>query len=296
MNKLFILIIGFLLSINFISAKEFHLDSQVPKPDSIKFFQNPEEKTLAFARLLKEGKIGEFYVNIEKELTKIGSIPVDDLTSEDFKHQVWIYYFVTASPLFDEETITSERTDNNGYSVFSYDKEDLISKDVARFAIPRFTNAKMAKKYAFSEYNFSALMAAYYAKILKTFYDFYNPERYRKIGHDRTNAYHCKNEAEFQSYQSKLTLEFSRQSYAGTTWNFDQEDFINSLIKSFPSKASEIKKYLIQAGHKEENLIDLLDATMGRTSKTEFLYKSLKMVKSKKNKRSIDGFMPGDII
>ena len=45
------------------------------------------------------------------------------------------------------------------------------------------------------------------------------------------------------------------------------------LVRFYPGQAGEVVKYLKKAGYADQEIGDLIDRTVGRDGKTEFLYK-----------------------
>lgn len=51
-----------------------------------------------------------------------------------------------------------------------------------------------------------------------------------------------------------------------------ESKFLQMLVTYYPGKAAEVKKYLKLAGYTDEEIPGLIDRTVGRDAKTEFLY------------------------
>ncbi len=49
--------------------------------------------------------------------------------------------------------------------------------------------------------------------------------------------------------------------------------FVEMLVRFYPGQAGEVVKYLKKAGYADQEIGDLIDRTVGRDGKTEFLYK-----------------------
>ena len=60
-----------------------------------------------------------------------------------------------------------------------------------------------------------------------------------------------------------------------------EKDFVEILVNYFPGKKGEVVKYIRMAGYRNDEINSLIDRTVGRDGKTEFLYKG----RSKKDAR-----------
>ena len=52
-----------------------------------------------------------------------------------------------------------------------------------------------------------------------------------------------------------------------------EKTFLNLLVEYFPGNAALVRKYIKLAGYSDKEIPNLIDRTVGRESKTEFLYK-----------------------
>lgn len=49
--------------------------------------------------------------------------------------------------------------------------------------------------------------------------------------------------------------------------------FVEMLVRFYPGQSGEVVKYLKKAGYADQEIGDLIDRTIGRDGKKEFLYK-----------------------
>lgn len=282
MNTIISILLLFAFSPIFVIAKQIPLDNKISKPDAIKFFDKPAESTLFLQNLLKDGKIIEFYIEAKKELTRMGLLSSSGMTEEELKKQVWLFYLIAVTPLYNEQTTYELSTNKNEFLKYTTLDGDLFVKELSLLTIPRFNNEKMAQKFSFPAHEFSCLMATYYARILRSFFDFYTDGSIWKIHLEKAKNLETKSGNEFQKINSRLTVKQNRLTYARSTRETAAKSFLKKLISYFPGKKVDIQKYLLLSGYKEENITDLIDSTVGRTSSTEFLYKGRKSVVQKK--------------
>lgn len=86
---------------------------------------------------------------------------------------------------------------------------------------------------------------------------------------------------------NKLNVMRSRNS--SIEWYFKRREgtLINILLLNYPDKSPEVFNYLKMAGYEEKEMMPLVDRTIGRSKKTEFLYQSnlgRKFLKEKEKK------------
>lgn len=90
---------------------------------------------------------------------------------------------------------------------------------------------------------------------------------------------------------NNLVTRESRNSFIRSFLQRREGALPSILLLNYPDKATEFFNYLKMAGYKEEEMMDLVDRTMGREQKTEFLYKSgvgRKFIKDKKKQNKIN--------
>lgn len=83
-----------------------------------------------------------------------------------------------------------------------------------------------------------------------------------------------------------LILKDLRNSSIGSFLKRRKKALVEILVDNYPGNAVEVFKYLKLAGYEEEKMMKVVDQSLGREKKTEFLYKSLlgrKFLKEKEN-------------
>lgn len=73
-----------------------------------------------------------------------------------------------------------------------------------------------------------------------------------------------------------LRLNVMEKRNSAIAWYFYRREgtLVKILLVNFPGRASEVFNYLGKAGYKQEEMMGLVDRTIGRSKETEFLYKS----------------------
>lgn len=67
--------------------------------------------------------------------------------------------------------------------------------------------------------------------------------------------------------------QFARQRKYPRVLKRIEKTYVDMLVRFYPGKAAQVKKHMKQAGYTDKEIPDLIDRTVGRTERTEFLYK-----------------------
>lgn len=261
---------------------------RLPLPDSISAFKTSPQEKKEFLSLLHEKGLPECYKENWENLNAFSSKGGKDVSIEDIKRLSWIFY-VTASagafPLnYDENTPANGLYDNIDYNLKVRVVEfiHLLSSSMPEISSRCHVKSK----------DLSGLWAEYTAAILRTFRDQYDPElkkkqvgmkeEYDKMSAERTLRLVQERKlslfggAEPRSiyYNNKLLSNEKRND----SCKYDLEKrlepaFVEMLVRFYPGQAGEVVKYLKKAGYADREIGDLIDRTVGRDGRTEFLYK-----------------------
>lgn len=80
---------------------------------------------------------------------------------------------------------------------------------------------------------------------------------------------------QFRNYTLKVNMQDRRNYQMKGIIERSEKNFMILLVELFPGKAGEIRKYIKMAGYTVPEIRDLVDRTVGREPRTEFLYKGL---------------------
>lgn len=264
-------------------------DPNLPKPSF------PEEKandvSVELRKLLDKGQAGEFFKRATTEFSRICSSELrgEDPSEEDCNTLLRIFYLLANTPI-----LAMDSTENVRWAADNSD-EDLALKEYAMsiLAIDRYRDLTPKYKGA------NELFASYGAAIMRDFLNQIRAKTYSdkslvvsdeeerasmkksleillEDGPDQVIEEKFRNHQEqFRNYQLKINMQDRRNSQMKDIIRRSEEDFMILLLDLFPGKSGEIRKYIKMAGYTTQEIRDLLDRTVGREPRTEFLYKGL---------------------
>lgn len=281
---------------NIIKADTFELDSELLKPT---FAMKGKGRELTIET---HQKLASFY---EKSLHFLNDLsfgqPLGD-TEEDQIANMWEFYYMAAAPIYKTEFFYEKKK-----LTAPGNDEDLEVKECAIRSLARLNTTKILPSFKIEESKFNTLVATYYSKFMRDLKKGYDPEleekisklekspappqekkekKYRKVN---LRGYEVEIEIEdhsdFYNWHNNLTRARNRNSTVSNLIKLAEDDFMKKLVDLFPEKAGEVKKYVRLAGYADSEIPDLIDRTVGRDSKTEFLYKGRKEEKPPRDKR-----------
>ena len=53
---------------------------------------------------------------------------------------------------------------------------------------------------------------------------------------------------------------------------YNEKVFLELLVSEFPGQYGKVENFILEAGYSKEDIPNLIDRTVGRSSKTDFLY------------------------
>ena len=215
---------------------------RLPLPDSISAFKTSPQEKKEFLSLLHEKELPDCYREARKKLGAFSSKGAGDV--------------------------------NEWMNVLSWD----ISGIVSRCGVKRKELCR--------------IWAEYGAAVLKTFRTQYDPElkqkqarmkeEYDKMSAERTLrlvqerklSLFCGADPRSIYYNNKLLSNEDRNNNCKYHLEKRLEPaFVEMLVRFYPGQAGEVVKYLKKAGYADQEIGDLIDRTVGRDGRTEFLYK-----------------------
>ena len=261
---------------------------RLPLPDSISAFKTSPQEKKEFLSLLHEKELPDCYREARKKLGAFSSKGAGDVNAEDVRVLSWIFYVVVSADTFswdyDENTPKDSLYGNMDYelktgvvrwmSSLSWDISGIISRcGIMRKELCR-------------------IWAEYGAAVLKTFRTQYDPELKRKQARMKEEYDKMSAERTLRLVQERKLSLFRGADPRSIYYNnklLSNEDrngnckyhlekrlepaFVEMLVRFYPGQAGEVVKYLKKAGYADQEIGDLIDRTVGRDGKTEFLYK-----------------------
>lgn len=261
---------------------------RLPLPDSISAFKTSPQEKKEFLSLLHEKELPDCYREARKKLGAFSSKGAGDVNAEDVRVLSWIFYAVSSMDVFplnyDENTPKDGLYDNMDYKLKARVVEwmNVLSWDISG----------IVSRCGVKRKELCRIWAEYGVAVLKTFRTQYDPElkqkqarmkeEYDKMSAERTLrlvqerklSLFCGADPRSIYYNNKLLSNEDRNNNCKYHLEKRLEPaFVEMLVRFYPGQAGEVVKYLKKAGYADQEIGDLIDRTVGRDGRTEFLYK-----------------------
>ncbi len=262
-----------LLATSFICAQAMgqplQFDKDLAKPRDFNVPEDLGRQSAKFKQTLDQGDLKGFYALVRPFFNEMNKLDRSAITREELIDRLWSFYFICAAPLYEVDVNTGDPWpyDNN---------DDLSSKSgVARFIYT--TNMEEASDITgIPERQLKKLGAVYFSYAIKTLRDSYvhgfNEKEDKLV--EQAFVTFKDDFHQVQNNQSKISIQSGRNNKIEHILNrILEEEFVEMLVNYYPSHANEVIKYIKLAGYQDDEISKLIDRTVGRTSKTEYLYK-----------------------
>ena len=261
---------------------------RLPLPDSISAFKTSPQEKKEFLSLLHEKELPDCCREARKRLGAFSSKGAGDVNADDVRVLSWIFYAVSSMDVFplnyDENTPKDGLCDNMDYNlkVRVVEWMSVLSRDISG----------IVSRCGVKRKELCRIWSEYGAAVLKTFRTQYDPELKRKQArmkeeYDKMSAARTWELVQARKlslfgggdsrslyYNNKLLANEKRNSLCRFFLEKRLEPaFVEMLVRFYPGQAGEVVKYLKKAGYAYQEIGDLIDRTVGRDGKTEFLYK-----------------------
>lgn len=233
-------------------------DKSLRMPPSYKHISQVDISILTAEKIMKQGNILGFYKLADEILPKINN---------NLQAGMWFFYLIAAAPLVDD---TVEH--NVNWLCATSDLDYQVKENMILLFFPEeFKRSGMIKSNDKLR-NMKELFLLYYSKILKQFRDKVNPLLIINYECDKClYPYNIRYGGIINFNYLKIRVNRNKSLYA-IIENMEN-DFVTLLIRYYPTKSIEVKKYLKLAGYDDREIPRLLDRTIGRVPKAAYLYK-----------------------
>lgn len=227
------------------------------------------DSLLLLRKMLVNNEVEKFYEQVKMDLQ--ASSATTELTKDELAKRLWILYYVSFSPMYPLDLESGGGRYNND--------DDISVKYSACTFLDSIFIKKIADDLDVQVDQIKLLYAEYYSRILKNLRESYDPllEKKEKDRLDLLNKGDfngkLKNWEEGVNYRNHLGRLRTRNEIIKFKIVSLEEDFVPMLVRYFPNRAKDVRKYLKMAGYENKEANDLIDRSIGRNSKTEFLYK-----------------------
>lgn len=271
-------------------GNQAYSDSPLESPACIDQYKQPSATIRELSGLLKAMRLKSFY-NGAREHTLTFSLTTQDNIDTELKEKIWNYYLVASAPLFTYKTYREIEPD-----VDMQDMEDIHRKSGACLLMEKYIRLVRDTpkiKEPVKKQIIRSLFLPYYARILKQYKNAQEPNPYQRDAEGNPVPPLSDKEKEFRKRELerikrlpvqevfKLMREGSRHRSFIEKRNEVFKDqvkelerpFMKLLVSAFPGNYGKVQELILEAGYSKEDIPSLIDRTVGRDNKTDFLYK-----------------------
>ena len=273
------------LSMGAASAADFH--PMLESPACIAPYQQTSPAIRELSSFLRNKQFKSFYEKAEKN-THAFKVTTRDNVDTELGEKIWHCYLVASAPAFSFNTYKQTELEIN-----IDDMSDINQKSKVCLFMEKYIRL-VRKTHKIREPEkkriITRLLLSYYAHILRQFKSAHetNPFRIAEDAPQQRGLAHRSAEAQVKKLRHlkmedlrKLMNEVATGESFINTRNQVFEDevkelektFMEILVSVFPGNYANMEEFLLKAGYSKEDIPDLIDRTVGRNSKTDFLYK-----------------------
>jgi len=271
-------------------GNQAYSDSPLENPECIDQYKQPSATIRELSGLLKDMRLKSFYNGARKH-TLTFSLTTQDNIDTELKEKIWHCYLVASAPLFTYKTYREIEPD-----VDMRDKEDIDRKSRVCLLIKKYIGLVQDTpkiKPPVKKQIIRRLFLSYYARILKQYKNAQEPNPYQRDAQGNPDPPLSDKEKEFRKREIerikrlpvqevlKLMREgSSHRSFIETRNEVFKDEvkglersFMKLLVSEFPGQYGKVENFILEAGYSKEDIPGLIDRTVGRDEKTDFLYK-----------------------
>lgn len=269
MNKLPII----LLAVSFICTQAVGQHKQFDKnlitPRECDFSETLGKQSGELKKILDRSDLKAFYAQVQPLFDWINKSDRSSITKEELTDRIWSFYLICGAPLYAVDWKSGDPWP------YGSNDEDIAAKYGIAGYITILNLDVASKNTGIPEKQLKKLGAVYFSAIIKTLRDAYVPGFKEKVDELIQQAFKTFPDDfhQVQNNQSKISILQSRNNAIQFFVPKLEGDFIEMLVKYYPDHANEVIKYIKLAGYKDGEISELFDRTVGRTPKTEYLYK-----------------------
>lgn len=272
-------------------GNQAYSDSPLESPACIDQYKQPSATIRELSGLLKAMRLKSFY-NGAREHALTFSLTTQDNIDTELKEKIWNYYLVASAPLFTYKTYREIEPDVD----MDDERADIHRKSGACLLMEKYIRLVRDTpkiKEPVKKQIIRRLFLPYYARILKQYKNAQEPNPYQRDAEGNPVPPLSDKEKEFRKRELerikrlpvqevlKLMREGSRHRSFIETRNEVFKDqvkelersFMKLLVSAFPGNYGKVQELILEAGYSKEDIPSLIDRTVGRDNKTDFLYK-----------------------
>ena len=286
LSLFYIPIIGLLIPWNTMAAANSVLNS----PECIKQFKQPSAAIQELSALLERQQLKSFYEGAKKH-TLTFSLTTQDNIDTELEDKIWHCYLVASAPFFSFKTYQEIEPEVNIDEMADINQKSEIFLFMDKY-INLINNSKKIKKYE-KNIIIDHIFLPYYALILKQFKNANEHTPYRITKHEeieddlkkvkvpeKDGTVYIKSQEQLSELWNLLNEAADGESFINLRNQVIEEEikdieksFIEVLVSVFPGKYAKVEEFILKGGYSKDEIPDLIDRTVGRDNKTDFLYK-----------------------
>ena len=261
-------------------ASALSIDSSLESPAVLSNLGNPPSEVGALKKLIDKGDWEGFYDAAVELYKNCGKDDEATMTKEQFVKELWMFYYIAMAPIGRQNLSNfNERPPD-----FVDDRKDFDLKFRAFNSLVYLYHPHTAQELKARKRDVDALISSYCAACIRQMRVAVNNGFSDKFPTE-TDVFGEKYvRGQFdarQRYSNMCVLANNRQIRARSNVEYMEKRFVPGLVENFPGQKADVFKYLRMAGYDDSEIDALIDRTVGREPKTEFLYKG----RSKKDAR-----------
>ena len=272
-------------------GNQAYSDSPLESPACIDQYKQPSATIRELSGSLKDMRLKSFYNGARKH-TLTFSLTTQDNIDTVLKEKIWHCYLVASAPLFTYKTYREIEPDVD----MGDDRADIHHKSRVCLLMEKYIGLvwKTNKiKEPVKNQIIRHLFLPYYARILKQYKNAQELNPYRRDAQGNPVPPLSDKEKEFRKREIerikrlpvqevlKLMREGSshrsfietRNEVFGDEVKHLEKALMKLLVSEFPGQYGKVENFILEAGYSKEDIPGLIDRTVGRDEKTDFLYK-----------------------
>lgn len=258
--------------------------ASLESPAGIDRFKQPSPTIRECSSLLDRGEFKSLYKELQKYSLTFKETSSDNVHT-DLTDKIWQCYLIASAPLFTWKTYQAIEPE-----VYIDETDDISQKFEICLSVEKYIRLVSGSGYlkeAEKKQIITRFLIPYYAHILKQLKNAHEHNPFRIIedrGTDKESKeedmVHITSNEQVEELMKRINEIADGESFINTRNHvsedkvkFLEEEFMGILVSVFPDSYSKVEAFILKAGYTKEDIPGLIDRTMGRSKKTDFLYK-----------------------
>lgn len=266
-NIIYGLIISCMMSLH-ISGQTASFGKELIKPDLCQFSSDMGKRACKLNTLLGQSDLKNFYHSVQPLFDEINKMDQGSMSGEDWNDVIWFFYLICGAPLYEVDYTTDLE--------WLYEEDnDILSKIGVAGFIATFDVQSISKMMGIKENCVKNINSIYFSTIKKTLRSKYIVNVEEKITGLQEEMFKYLKEQPYilQNRLEKLSILERRNTVINSfISSILEEQFVDMLMQYYPNNPGEVLKSVKMAGYEGSEILELIDRTVGRNFKTEYLY------------------------